>query len=114
VFRRSSAVEQLTVNQLVVGSIPTAGASFSKENSYIQEARASEFLAVYLRVTEFVTVFLTSLSSQQSTESHDASITEPAAIQFQFSVVEPVDPRSLSGERWRLTPQRIGNIRDVF
>ena len=25
-FRRSSAVEQLTVNQLVVGSIPTAGA----------------------------------------------------------------------------------------
>jgi hypothetical protein len=26
VFRRSSAVEQLTVNQLVVGSIPTVGA----------------------------------------------------------------------------------------
>lgn len=26
-FRRSSAVEQLTVNQLVVGSIPTAGAT---------------------------------------------------------------------------------------
>lgn len=26
VFRRSSAVEQLTVNQFVVGSIPTAGA----------------------------------------------------------------------------------------
>jgi hypothetical protein len=30
-FRRSSAVEQLTVNQLVVGSIPTAGAN--KNNS---------------------------------------------------------------------------------
>jgi len=29
VFRRSSAVEQLTVNQLVVGSIPTAGAKFT-------------------------------------------------------------------------------------
>jgi hypothetical protein len=28
-FRRSSAVEQLTVNQLVVGSIPTAGAKKS-------------------------------------------------------------------------------------
>ncbi len=28
-FRRSSAVEQLTVNQLVVGSIPTAGANFT-------------------------------------------------------------------------------------
>ena len=27
-FRRSSAVEQLTVNQLVVGSIPTAGANY--------------------------------------------------------------------------------------
>ena len=27
-IRRSSAVEQLTVNQLVVGSIPTAGANF--------------------------------------------------------------------------------------
>ena len=30
VFRRSSAVEQLTVNQLVVGSIPTAGAKNQK------------------------------------------------------------------------------------
>ena len=30
VFRRSSAVEQLTVNQLVVGSIPTAGAKISQ------------------------------------------------------------------------------------
>ena len=30
VFRRSSAVEQLTVNQLVVGSIPTAGAKITK------------------------------------------------------------------------------------
>ena len=30
--RRSSAVEQLTVNQLVVGSIPTAGAIFNKIN----------------------------------------------------------------------------------
>ena len=29
VFRRSSAVEQLTVNQLVVGSIPTAGAKIN-------------------------------------------------------------------------------------
>ena len=29
VIRRSSAVEQLTVNQLVVGSIPTAGAKKS-------------------------------------------------------------------------------------
>lgn len=28
-FRRSSAAEQLTVNQLVVGSIPTAGAKTS-------------------------------------------------------------------------------------
>ena len=28
-FRRSSAVEQLTVNQLVVGSIPTAGAIYN-------------------------------------------------------------------------------------
>ena len=35
VFRRSSAVEQLTVNQLVVGSIPTAGATFSQENQYV-------------------------------------------------------------------------------
>ena len=30
VFRRSSAVEQLTVNQLVVGSIPTVGANKNK------------------------------------------------------------------------------------
>ena len=31
-FRRSSAVEQLTVNQFVVGSIPTAGAIFHHIN----------------------------------------------------------------------------------
>lgn len=35
-FRRSSAVEQLTVNQLVVGSIPTAGA---KDNTLAVKAR---------------------------------------------------------------------------
>ena len=34
--RRSSAVEQLTVNQLVVGSIPTAGAIFQNINSKIK------------------------------------------------------------------------------
>ena len=34
--RRSSAVEQLTVNQLVVGSIPTAGAIFQNINSKMQ------------------------------------------------------------------------------
>ena len=35
-FRRSSAVEQLTVNQLVLGSIPTAGA---KNNTLAGNAR---------------------------------------------------------------------------
>ena len=30
-FRRSSAVEQLTVNQLVVGSIPTVGAKLPQK-----------------------------------------------------------------------------------
>ena len=30
VFRRSSVVEQLTVNQFVVGSTPTAGANLIK------------------------------------------------------------------------------------
>ena len=34
--RRSSAVEQLTVNQLVVGSIPTAGAIFRNIYSDMQ------------------------------------------------------------------------------
>ena len=37
VFRRSSAVEQLTVNQLVVGSIPTAGAN---KNKHLGDAAA--------------------------------------------------------------------------
>ena len=36
VFRRSSAVEQLTVNQLVVGSIPTAGAKDFKDLALIR------------------------------------------------------------------------------
>ena len=34
VFRDSSEVEQLTVNQLVVGSIPTRGATLEEENEY--------------------------------------------------------------------------------
>ena len=37
-FRRSSAVEQLTVNQLVVGSIPTAGANKFKGLAIIRWA----------------------------------------------------------------------------
>ena len=51
VFRRSSAVEQLTVNQLVVGSIPTAGAKISNEISYLQEARLGGFFAFLVLVT---------------------------------------------------------------
>ena len=35
IFRRSSAVEQLTVNQLVVGSIPTAGAKKTLSIRYL-------------------------------------------------------------------------------
>ena len=34
-IRRSSAVEQLTVNQLVVGSIPTAGANYLIINVFL-------------------------------------------------------------------------------
>ncbi len=40
-FRRSSAVEQLTVNQLVVGSIPTAGA---KDFKGLAEFQLTAFL----------------------------------------------------------------------
>ena len=55
VFRRSSAVEQLTVNQLVVGSIPTAGA---KKALKVKALRAFLFLSEsrsHLRVTLGVT-----------------------------------------------------------
>ena len=34
IFRDSSAVEQLTVNQLVVGSIPTRGANSKKDKKW--------------------------------------------------------------------------------
>ncbi len=37
-FRRSSAVEQLTVNQFVVGSIPTAGANSFKALAELAKA----------------------------------------------------------------------------
>jgi hypothetical protein len=37
-FRRSSAVEQLTVNQLVVGSIPTAGAKIRLDGTRLDHA----------------------------------------------------------------------------
>ena len=38
-FRISSAVEQLTVNQLVVGSIPTSGANFRWGVAQLAERR---------------------------------------------------------------------------
>ena len=44
VFRRSSAVEQLTVNQLVVGSIPTAGAKNPYKNSYLPRPPLAVFV----------------------------------------------------------------------
>ena len=44
VVRRSSAVEQLTVNQLVVGSIPTAGA--------IQNNTLANFAGCFLFVSQ--------------------------------------------------------------
>lgn len=37
-------VEQLTVNQLVVGSIPTAGAKNPKDFSYLQSPRKGAFV----------------------------------------------------------------------
>ena len=43
-FRRSSAVEQLTVNQLVVGSIPTAGAKVSKNIADLNMPQGGERL----------------------------------------------------------------------
>ena len=43
-FRRSSAVEQLTVNQLVVGSIPTAGAN---KNRGLANLAASFFVSAF-------------------------------------------------------------------
>ena len=54
-FRRSSAVEQLTVNQLVVGSIPTAGAKIPKQNSRLQMAPSWRLRCFSALVTGFVT-----------------------------------------------------------
>jgi len=56
VFRRSSAVEQLTVNQLVVGSIPTAGAK-NPAKTKIQRPALSRLLSILELVTELVTSF---------------------------------------------------------
>ena len=44
-FRRSSAVEQLTVDQLVVGSIPTAGAN---KNRGLANLAAPFFVSKYI------------------------------------------------------------------
>gem|GEM_PF-3797587 len=44
VIRRSSAVEQLTVNQLVVGSIPTAGANNLTKTNKLRADRLSDHL----------------------------------------------------------------------
>ena len=46
-FRRSSAVEQLTVNQLVVGSIPTVGAIFPLQISALKRSCARQICALF-------------------------------------------------------------------
>ena len=51
-FRRSSAVEQLTVNQLVVGSIPTAGAN--KNNSLAHIMLSFVFIGLQVGYKTFV------------------------------------------------------------
>ena len=56
-FRRSSAVEQLTVNQLVVGSIPTAGATFTNGVNGLNHRRRlcierPKFIKGYTHLTE--------------------------------------------------------------
>ena len=57
-FRRSSAVEQLTVNQFVVGSIPTAGAILPQKPFIIQYLLtfwATRYTkSVHIRYTGFV------------------------------------------------------------
>jgi len=55
-FRCSSAVEQLTVNQLVVGSIPTAGANNPFGVSYLKETRFGGFFCFSGFVTAFAVV----------------------------------------------------------
>jgi hypothetical protein len=64
-FRRSSAVEQLTVNQLVVGSIPTAGAKKSQENKAIRQARESGFRPISGLVID-LSMLCKNLSSAQN------------------------------------------------
>ena len=54
-FRRSSAVEQLTVNQLVVGSIPTAGAIFPQESNNLALTALSGLGGFWRGVTSRVT-----------------------------------------------------------
>ena len=57
-FRRSSAVEQLTVNQFVVGSIPTAGAILPQKTliiPYLLNFLATQYTnSVHIRYTGFV------------------------------------------------------------
>ena len=54
-FRRSSAVEQLTVNQLVVGSIPTAGAI---KNRGLATLAASFFISEMHTAVHWGSIFL--------------------------------------------------------
>ncbi len=53
-FRRSSAVEQLTVNQLVVGSIPTVGAKNPIKTKVLGKHPAGGLCPIFGRVAEFV------------------------------------------------------------
>jgi hypothetical protein len=54
--RRSSAVEQLTVNQLVVGSIPTAGAKIPPQEQFIEHPQGPFYVSFAL-VTQLSPVF---------------------------------------------------------
>ncbi len=56
-FRHSSAVEQLTVNQLVPGSIPGVGAKFKKAALWLP------FLFLYKKPSIFISLFQVTLAT---------------------------------------------------
>ena len=48
-FRRSSVVERAAVNRLVVGSSPTAGATFPEDRHYATSEQPDGVICVYAR-----------------------------------------------------------------
>ena len=99
VFRRSSAVEQLTVNQLVVGSIPTAGAKIPNKDRHLcdKAARPLGRFCPYTYLTHYAHCVRNLAKWLKNTQSWAAKCTSTSANAALFGSAQAISKEKIVG-----------------